>query len=655
MSHRFVASLIVFLAVCFGPFCESTFADLQLAGIFSDNMVLQRNMDLKVWGTADVGSAVNVQLKGQSLDAIADADGKWMVTGQPIQVGDPFEVVVTSGSEEVTLKNCVAGEVWICSGQSNMEWVLRNTQNATEVIANANYPMIRHFKVQNTTALTERDSLTGSGWQVCNTETSPEFTAVGFYFAQKLQNEIDVPIGLLNTSWGGTIVEAWTSADSLSTVPEFADRVDAIRGSAEDQAKAANRAETFQKWQTNVLAAIADESEQWQADTIDDSAWKEVNVPGYWENQGFKDVDGAIWYRKKVNIPKEWVGKDLILNLGTVDDGDKTYVNGTFVGETNAWDAKRSYPVDAKLITSNKFYVAVRVTDGNLGGGIYGEPSVSLKSGEGDSIPMNGKWKVKPTTRTESAGPKPAVAFAGPNHPTVLYNAMVEPLIPFGFRGAIWYQGESNAGRAHQYRTLFPLLINDWRSKWNREFPFYWVQLANFQKPAATPWPSNWAELREAQTMTLSLPNTGQAVIIDVGEADDIHPRDKKTVGYRLAAIALTKDYGGGKEFSGPVYKSMSASGNVVTVEFNHSDSLQAIGGELKRFELAGEDQKFHFANAKIVDGKVEVTCDAVPSPVAVRYAWASNPEGCNLYNASGFPASPFRSDSWKGITEGNK
>jgi sialate O-acetylesterase len=654
MNHHRLLNSILLVAVCAACVCQTAAAQLKLGAVFGDNMVLQRDMELKIWGSATPDSDVSVQLKDQSLSAKADSSGKWMVTGKPISIGAPFAVMISSGNEKLTLKNCVAGDVWICSGQSNMEWRLRDTNDAEATIKAANLPMIRHFKVDNSTALNERDTLTGTGWKVCSPETAADFTAVGFHFGKSLNSKLEVPIGLLNTTWGGTMVEAWTSGDALSTLPDFANRVQDVRDSDKDEAKAAAQAEAFQSWQAKIHKALNDESEQWQADSVDDSTWKQAAVPGFWEAQGFEGYDGTFWYRKSIEIPEGWTGKELTLNLGPIDDGDKTYVNGTLVGQTNAWNAERIYSVAAASVKTNKLTVAVRVTDGMLGGGMYGKPFVTLKDDTGDRIDLSGQWQIKPTSLTADAGPKPATAFAGPHHPTVLYNAMVKPLVPLSFRGVIWYQGESNAGRAYQYRTLFPLLIEDWRSQWNREFPFYWVQLANFQAAATEPGPSSWAELREAQSMTLALPKTGQAVIIDVGEADDIHPRDKATVGNRLAAIAMANNYDRNEEYSGPVYKSMSVQGNVVTLTFDHAESLEARGGPLKRFELAGKDQTFHFAEAKCVgDNKVEVSCDEVPNPVAVRYAWADNPEGCNLYNSAGFPASPFRSDSWKGITGG--
>ena len=627
-------------------------AQLEFAGIFGDNMVLQRGEELAIWGTAPKGAEVAVELKGNSYTAVASDDGRWEIKANPIKVGDPFEVTASCGDEKIVLRNCVAGEVWICSGQSNMEWRVQNSRDPEKEIAAADFPMIRHFEVSNKTAFREQDKVDGSGWSICSSDTAGSYTAVGYFFARNLHTELNVPIGLVNTTLGGTIVEAWTSPQSVSQVDEFAAKVDRMQKLSRDESANKKLESEVLAWQTNIQKAIQDDSHSWQTTETDDSSWKEIKVPSHWESRGFADVDGVIWYRKKVKIPDAWVGKPLQLSLGMIDDRDKTWVNGTLVGGMDMWNEERSYEVPGEAVKSSQVQVAVRVADGGMGGGIYGgQQTLCLKSDDASPISLVGDWKAKPTPLTEQAGPAPKVAYAGPNHPTKLYNAMVHPLVPLTFKGAIWYQGESNTGRAYQYRTLFPLLIKDWRGKWKKDFPFYWVQLANFQQAPAQPGPSSWAELREAQSMTLSLPNTGQAVIIDIGEANDIHPRNKQDVGLRLAKIALKKDYGKDGEFSGPVFKSMNISGSKAILSFEHADGLMAKDGPLKRFEIAGADKKFVWANATVEGNTVIVQADSVSAPVAVRYAWADNPQGCNLYNSAGLPASPFRTDDWKGVT----
>lgn len=646
--------------ICLAVACLTTTvqAELKLASVFGDNMVLQRDKDLNIWGWADANQEVTVELREQSVSTKSDADGKWLVKLNPISLGEPFDVSVVSGEDSIKISNCLAGEVWICSGQSNMEWTVNNSGNPKEEKANANYPLIRHMKVVNTTAYTPRETATTTGWSVCSPETVGNYTAVGYYFARKLHKELDVPVGLINTSWGGTIVETWISGESLKTLPDFASRVDEIVALEKDPELAKKNAKASERFNQLLQEAFKDRSEDETAKTGDVSSWNTVSLPHQWPD-GKNDVDGIGWYRRSVTIPKSWVGKELSLSLAKIDDADETYVNGKLVGKTDSWDADRRYKISADMVTKKDLTIAVRVMDGHLGGGIHGEAENVSISAEGEkSIPIASDWSFKLTDKTIEAGPRPKTGMSGPNHPTLLYNAMVKPLVPVTFRGAIWYQGESNTGRAYQYRTLFPLLIQDWRKQFDQQFPFYWVQLANFMDANDAPTTSNWAELREAQSMTLSVPNTGQAVIIDIGEAKDIHPKNKQDVGKRLALIALSNDYRKDIVFSGPAYQDFEVSGNSIVVSFIHADGLMAKGsndGALKRFEIAGTDKKFVFANAKVVGETVVVSHPDVPDPVAVRYAWSHNPEGCNLYNEAGLPASPFRTDTWPGVTDNNK
>jgi sialate O-acetylesterase len=633
-------------------------AELKLGSMFGDNMVLQRGEDLNIWGWADANAEVTVKLQQQTVSATANAEGKWIAKLAPLTVGDAFDVSISSGDKTLTIKNCLAGEVWICSGQSNMEWTVAGSKDAQEEIAAANFPNIRHIKLDHKTAFVPQETAAHSGWTECSPATVGNYTAVGYFFARDLHEELNVPIGLINTSWGGTLIEAWTSGEALSTVPEFADRVSKIVEQATDPKIAAEKQVKAEKYNQLLQAALADRTEDESSLNGDADSWKQVSLPHRWE-EGGKDFDGIGWYRRRVTIPDGWVGKELSLSLAKIDDADETYVNGNKIGETNDWNADRRYKIDASIVKNTELSIAIRVTDGQMGGGVHGEAAdVSVALADEKPMSISDGWRFKFSDKTIAAGPRPGQGFAGPHHPTVLYNAMIEPLAPATFRGAIWYQGESNAGRGYQYRTLFPLMINDWRKQFGHEFPFYWVQLANFTAPSTAPGNSNWAELREAQSMTLSVPNSGQAVIIDIGEADDIHPRNKQDVGKRLARIALAKDYGKSIEYSGPTFRDLKIDGNQATINFDHATGLQAMGsadGSLKRFEIAGSDQKFVFADAKVVGESVVVSHPDVKEPVAVRYAWAHNPEGCNLYNGDGLPASPFRTDTWPGETDNYK
>ncbi len=489
-------------------------AEVRLPAIFGDNMVLQAGARLPVWGWADAGEEVHVLIGEQLRRTRADANGRWRVEFEPLAPGGPVKFVV-EGKNRIELRNVLVGEVWLCSGQSNMEWPVSRAANPEQEIASANYPQIRLFKVAKIVAAKPLEDTDGQ-WQVCSPQTVAGFSAVGYFFGRELHKRLGVPVGLIQSAWGGTPAEAWTSLEALNAHPELKPIVERWDEILENYPKALERyRKRMAAWQQNAKAARA-------------------------------------------------AGK-------------------------------------------------------------------------------------RPPRR-----PRPP---RGPNHPhrpAGLYNGMIKPIVPFAIRGVIWYQGESNAARAYQYRTLFRTMIRDWRRTWRQgNFPFLFVQLANFRQRQAEPGESDWAELREAQTMALAEPNTGMAVTIDIGEANDIHPKNKQDVGRRLALAALAIAYGKDIVYSGPLYDSHKIEGNKVRIFFTHVDGgLVARGGELKGFAIAGPDRKFVWAKAAIDGDTVVVWSDQVPNPVAVRYGWADNPE-CTLYNKAGLPASPFRTDDWPGITQG--
>ncbi|MFT5121883.1 MAG: sialate O-acetylesterase [Kiritimatiellia bacterium] len=633
-------------------------AELRVAQIFGDNMVLQRDQLVPVWGWAEPGESVAVTAAGMKAQTKADASGKWMAKIGPFKVGEPFSLTV-KGSSTITFNNVVAGEVWICSGQSNMEWSVNGSRDALTERSQANYPMIRHVKVRNTTSGTPLDDTGNSGWQVCTPEAVGAFTAVGYFFGRHLQKELHVPIGLLNTSWGGTIVETWASAESVKTHPDFTEKIAEMQEAAKqtDTAVAMNAYnEKMEAWQIAYEKALQSDDEQWQVPVLNVATWKTMKLPGLWEGQGLPNFDGLVWFRKTVDVPASWAGKECTLSMSPIDDMDTTWVNGVRVGGTENYSVARKYTVPGSAVKAGQLSIAVRVHDTGGGGGFHGDANLMKLECAGEApISIAGEWAyaLSSAMARVPVKPTPPASMGGPNHPTLLYNAMVHPIVPYAVKGAIWYQGESNAGRAYQYRSLFPLMINDWRKHWSPELSFYFVQLANFMAPTDAPQESAWAELREAQSMTLSLPKTGQAVIIDIGEAADIHPKNKQDVGLRLAYHALAKDYGKKVVYSGPTYQSMKKDGAKIRLAFDHlGGGLKAVDGQpLKHFAIAGADQKFVWADAVIDGGEVIVSSPQVAEPVAVRYAWANNPEGCNLYNAAGLPASPFRTDDWPGVT----
>ncbi len=631
------------------------FANVKLPQLFSDNMVLQRDKPVAIWGWADAKEKVTVQFNGQTKTITAGKDGKWKIVLDPIAAGGPYELTV-KGKNSIQLKNILMGDVWVCSGQSNMEWNVKGVTNAIKEIADANYPMIRHFLVPKTIAAQPKDNVTGGEWNICSPATAGDFTAVGYFFAREIFNKTHVPIGLINSSWGGTMVETWTSRGAFEKDPEFKTMIaampdvdlDGIAKKKQEEFKI--RIEKIQGNIPQTEATIA----TWKTLSFDDGKWPVMQAPMLWEGQALGDFDGAVWYRKTITISNTDAGKEAVLELAMIDDNDEAYVNGTKVGSTNLFNAKRKYTIPAGILKPGNNVISVRVFDTGGGGGIWGD-AADLKVSIGSNIiSMAGDWKYKAEIATST------VAAVGPNsYPTLLSNGMIEPLIPFTIKGAIWYQGESNEHRAMQYRKAFPLMITDWRKRWGLgDFPFYFVQLASYDASNGNSEKgSEWAELRESQTMTLSLPNTGMSITTDIGEAKDIHPKNKQDVGKRLAAIALNKDYAQPGEYAGPMYQSMKVEGDKIVLTFTHADGLTVKNkyGYVQGFEIAGADKKFQYAKATVSGNQVVVYKEGLMNPVAVRFGWADNTDDNNLYNKDGFPAVPFRTDSWEGRTDNVK
>jgi sialate O-acetylesterase len=635
------------LAIALMTITVHAHAKVTLPKVFTDNMVLQRDKAVKVWGWADKGESISIHFNGQSVKVKADKTGHWLATLKPMLFGGPYELKVAGKSNSVTLKNVLIGDVWICSGQSNMEWIIKNTKNAEKEIADANYPNIRFFTVEKAMSYSPKEEVAGGQWQVCSPATLAEFSAVAYFFGRKINADTQVPIGLINSSWGGTNIQTWISWDVMS----------------KDEAYKDITPEAFQKLsaeqndkQAKYMAALKKDvgvQEKWFDVTYVASDWKQINLPAAWESSAIGNTDGVIWFRKEIQLSQEMISKHATLSLGPIDDADATYINGQLVGEEHEWNKERRYEIPQQLLVAGKNIITVKVTDTQGGGGLYGKPEQLYLDFGGSKISLAGEWKYKTAATTAEFG----VKYIGPNEfPSQLFNAMISPLLNFGVKGAIWYQGESNTYQAHRYRTLFPTLIENWRKHWGDAFSFYWVQLANFMEPVQTPSESDWAELREAQNMTLAVPNTGQAVIIDIGEANDIHPRNKQDVGYRLALAALKNSYAKNIVYAGPRYESFKIEGNKIILSFTEKGSgLKSTDkyGYLKGFTIAGKDKKFVWAKASIVGDHVVVYSDEIASPVAVRYAWANNPDDANLYNKENLPASPFRTDDWKGVTEG--
>lgn len=646
-------ALALFMA---GAVWEGSAADQRMRPLvhplFSDNMVLQRGERIPVWGWAEPGTRVTVTLAGHSVRARAGEDGTWSAQLPPQRHGGPFEMEIAA-EQTVTFTNVLVGDVWLCSGQSNMEMGIGEVRQAAEEIAAANHERIRLFSVPKHIA-TEPQALVESRWKLCTPETIVQgdyagFSAAGYFFGRDLHRDLGVPIGLIDSTWGGTVAEAWTSGEALATLEDFRlPLAQLAETAAQVKSGSFNLAAAQEQWYRAEDPGSVNAA--WSRVDAEAKDWGTTTLPGAWEQGELGQFDGIVWFRKEFELPPGWGAGDTVLHLGPIDDQDTTWVNGVLVGSTDAWTQPRAYPLPPGTLQEGLNVIAVRVLDTGGAGGFMGERGQLRLETRADSaakgLDLSGSWRYRRSTALAETGPRPQRLDNNPNRVTVLFNGMIAPLLPYAIRGAIWYQGESNADRAAQYQRLLPTMIRDWRRRFGvGEFPFFIVQLANFMAVESKPTESAWAELREAQWWTSRrVPNAGLAVAIDIGEANDIHPRNKQEVGRRLALAARAIAYGQAVPYSGPSYRSLEKEGNRLRLHFDHvSGGLVVQGsGALRGFAVAGRDGRFVWADAVIEGETVVVSSPEVADPVGVRYAWANNPV-CNLSNQAGLPAIPFR------------
>lgn len=648
-------NLFVFLFVI----CGLSVADVKMPRIFSDHMVLQRDQKIPVWGWADPGEKIIVEFNNQKRTAKTGTDGTWQVKLKNMKAGGPYTLTITE-KNTVQFTDVLVGEVWLCSGQSNMVWPLRLANNADEEVKSADYTNIRLFTVPNRMSVSPLDDLEGGQWEACSPKTVADFSAVGYFFGRELHRKLDVPVGLIKSAWGGTVVETWISPGTVEKIDDFKGILESLSSmSLEEAFKKDSLA--YDAWLKSIRerdVGLVNGEPVWVGADLDVSDWKTMSLPALWEGLGLPGLDGVVWFRKTIDLTQTEADSGVVIALGPIDDSDETYVNGLKVGEMwNKYNENRSYTVAAENLKAGENCLVVRVEDTGGGGGMWGKPEeMTIRTVEGRKS-LAGEWLYKVGLADMQNRP----VQPGPNsYPTLLYNGMIQPIIPYALKGTIWYQGESNAARGYQYRTLFPAMIQDWRDLWDQgKFPFLFVQLANFMEANYIPVESDWAELREAQLKTLDVKNTGMAVIIDIGEADDIHPTNKQDVGLRLSLAARKIAYKEDLVFSGPIYKGHKIVNNKIQLKFDHAGSgLQAKDryGYLKGFSIAGTDSVFQWARAEInADQTVTVWNPDIATPIAVRYGWAANPDDANLYNTEGLPASPFRTDDFPEITRGVK
>jgi len=632
-------------------------AKVVLPSVFTDNMVLQQKTDITFYGDATKNKQLTVKTgwNGKEYYTEADGQGKWSLKIPTPAAGGPYEITFSDG-KKLQLKNVMIGEVWFCSGQSNMEMPVAGwgkVMNYEQEIAEAAYPAIRLFQVKKNTSLAplkEVESTLG-GWQECSSATVPEFSALAYFYARALWKELNVPIGVIDCTWGGTPAEAWTSHETLRQVMGFREEMDKLERLGFDpnrmeQAYSEERAH-WQSLFTEKDKGMENGKLCWTAPSLSEEDWQTISLPGYWEGKGLKDFDGIIWFRRSLEIPAEWAGKPLTLRLGMIDDEDITYFNGVEIARGAGYMTPRTYTIPAKLVKAGKAVLAVRVSDFGGEGGIHGKAEELYVEADGKRISLAGDWKYRIGLSLKGFPPAPVSPIQSSSYPTVLFNAMVKPWTAFPIKGVIWYQGEANVGRSEQYEDLFPALITDWRRQWRSDFPFYFVQLANFMESKEIQPDSEWAALREAQTKALKLDQVGMAVTIDIGLADDIHPKNKQEVGRRLALVALVGSYGKNVSGSAPVFRNYRIKGDKMELDFGQKqDGFQIKGTTLKGFTIAGPDRVFYPAEAMVQNGKIIVFSPEVSIPLAARYGWADNPD-CNLYGENGLPVAPFRTDCW--------
>ena len=629
-------------------------AQVRLPHIFSDHMVLQRNEPIPIWGKASAGELIHIVFDRKQYACSADQDGEWQTRLVAHPAGGPYDILIV-GRDSTLLNDVLIGDVWVCSGQSNMQWQVRQTPFTESDSTFIHRNRLRFLTVQIDTDYQPRDDIKGGQWQTLSKENLLNFSAVAYHFGAHLERELSVPIGLISSNLGATTIETWMSNEVLLEFEQFVPDIRPIVESGKNFLEVEEQFNLIKvDWERAHYLLGPGIEGSWHLPATDVKDWRKIDAPSVLESQGLQDFDGAVWYRKTFDLPADFLGDTFMLSLGQIDDYDITWVNGTKIGETYGRHNHRNYKVARSLLKAINNVLVVRAFDlGDTGG---------FSTNAFWSPPMvHGEWLMKcgdPLDR-KSFPVHQTVNVTPFSSPGVLYNANIAPLTQIAIKGIIWYQGEGNAMRAEEYRYLFPALIQDWRKQWNRpHLPFLFVQLANYYPENETPTASEWAELREAQALALDFGHTGMAIAIDIGEAHDIHPKNKVDVGVRLAKSALKVAYDLDIVHAGPTYKSMRIENQQVFLTFDQIGSglmTKDKYGYVRGFSLAGEDQQFHWAQARLSNNEVVVISNQVEIPVAVRYAWSNNPGALDLYNKEGLPAAPFRTDTWPLATEGNK
>ncbi len=653
---------------------------LKLSGLFSEGAVLQRDRSIPVWGWSAPHAIVDGRLGGVPARTRAGSDGRFLLRFPPRSAGGPHVLTVSADGETVEVTDLLVGEVWVAGGQSNMEFRLRDIPEKLEHARKmaSSLRQVRMITIPHGLSLTPAADVQAS-WQVATSDGVDDWSAVGFYFAERMHRELGVPVGIISSNWGGTIAEAWCDRESLARNPDFSGRLAAYEAKL-------YRPEYWDSLSEEELRPVIDDYGRiaqirmerllppepantgfdagWADPGFDDSGWKSCRLPAQWKQLDLL-FHGTVWFRKTVELPAEWAGSDLLLSIGAADKHDITYFNGVEVGRTGSrfdiscWNVPRTYRVPAALVRPGRNVIAVRNYTFLHDGGLIGpEEAMRIVPAEGaaESMPLAGDWKFGVETQLEESAENPSFSLIDnsfgvgcPNSPHILFDSMIAPLIPYAIRGVIWYQGESNAGEAERYGRLMRDLIECWRRRWGQgDFPFLQVLLAGYRKEADFEEESTWPLIREAQQSVAEATGNRTASALDLGEAADIHPHRKAEVGERLAVAALVQLGWRSGDGSGPRFREMTLEAGSVLLHFDRAASGLAVHGpKLQGFRIAGADRVFVPAEAEIVGNAVRVRAARVPNPAAVRYAWSDHPACANLYNGEGFPADPFRTDAF--------
>ena len=629
LRHIFLSALLLFLTF-------ASKAEVKLPQLIGNHMVLQRNTKLKIWGWAAQGERVTISFNGKKISTLTSKDNKWLIVFPAMQAGGPYTMTI-QGSNKITLTDVLIGDVYFCAGQSNMVLGMeRLRENYPNEIENDDFPQIRNFFVPTKSDVThEHDDLPVGTWKLATKEGILEFGGVTYFFAKKLYKKYKVPIGIINSSVGGTPIEAWMSENAFAEFPQHLAQIKNFKDTA---------------YMNRQVKEVPQNTSNRTKPSYVPNTWYDFFMPGYWADQGVRNLNGVVYFKKEIDVPAAMTGAAAKLYMGRIIDSDSTFVNGVFVGNITYQYPPRRYNIPANLLKQGKNIILVKVTNTSGKGGFVPDKNYALQA-NGQTIDLRGEWQyqvnqVFPRTINLPRVPNTAPQIVAQNSPTGLYNTMVAPAINYAIKGFLWYQGETNAGQPKEYAKLLPALISDWRAKWGLgNIPFLYAQLPNYMEVDYSPVESDWAQLRQSQLQALNLPNTGMAVAIDAGEWNDIHPLNKKEIGERLALWAEHLAYGDKQiVYAGPIVRSATLNDNQVVLRFDHVGNGLVTNDKLPlyHFAIAGADKKYVWAQAKIEGDSVIVWNDSIMEPTAVRYAWADNPRGANLYNMEGLPASPF-------------